>query len=190
MTGGRGKGPEAEFFRKVQIGLVNVVVGLGMFSLIREWPLLLEPPALGYFLASAVVLIHWHYGLTFALCHLGGSTNLVKLLADSSMLFLLLAVPLLVSQPVAWFWCMTAAFLIAVLEFQFAYEGRGATPAIRRYVTRKKLVDAAATLSCLGGALWAMAVPGHALLLGWAAFAGNLLGVFVIVYVMRLYDLP
>jgi hypothetical protein len=176
-----------EHFRSMQKGLVNVLIGLSLALLIQAWPKLQGWAEHGLFFATLIVLVHWHYGASFVLGHLGPSHRLGQELADSLAFFCLLALPGAIKRPEAWFALNAAAYGVAWLKYA-GLPPEGLPPNIAAYVRRKRQVEVWAALACLAGAASCLLSPGQAAFACWSAFAGNLFAAWFLAEVWRLYD--
>lgn len=176
-----------EHFRRMQMGLMNVVVGAAMALLVLQWPRLASGSDYGLFFSTMVVLTHWHYGISFVLFHLGPTTNLNRGLLDSAVCFLLLGVPLVVTYPAFWFALSGASYGVAWLKYR-GTRREDYAPEVRDYIKRKSWVEFVAVIGSLVGALWSWRWPDYAWIPAWSALFLNIGGILFLVSVWRLYD--
>lgn len=176
-----------EHFRSMQKGLVNIVIGLSLALLIQAWPNLKGWAEHGLFSATFVALIHWHYGASFVLGHLGPSHRLGQELADSLAFFALLALPVALKRPEAWFALNAAAYAVAWIRYR-GLACDDLSPRLQEFVRRKRGLDAWVFGSYLSGALLCQFFPGLAPAACWTAFTGNLAGVWFLSELWGLYD--
>lgn len=178
-----------DHFRMMQMGLMNAVTGLAMALLVLKAPDLMTWTDYGMFLATMVVLAHWHYGTTFVLFHIGPTLNLTTGLLDSTIFFALLGVPVAIKNPTIWFLLTGASYAVAWLRYNVTGPREGYGSQVRRYVKRKSWVELAAVAGSSVGAVWSWTRPDLAWLAAWAAAILNIAAVPFLVSVWRLYDI-
>jgi hypothetical protein len=177
-----------DHFRRMQMGLVNVVIGGAMVLLVLQWPQLASWSDYGLFLATMVVLAHWHYGTTFVLFHLGPTINLNEGLLDATVCYLLLGIPLSVTHPTVWFGLSGLSYAVAWLRYRRT-RSEDYPADVRKYITRKSQVEILAIAGSLVGALWSWRLPDLVWVPAWSAFILNVGAVMFLVSIWRLYDI-
>ena len=168
--------------------LPELVIAVAMAALVAAWPGLHDLAALGRFAASWVILVHWHFGVSFVLRHLGPPRRLWQTLGESLALLCLLAMTQALQAPAAWFLLNTAAYLVALLRY-LGQQPRGLSPGLSLYVRWKAWVEVVAVALNLGGAALAWAWPGSQGWLAWAALGLNLAAAYGLSELLRLYDI-
>jgi hypothetical protein len=175
-----------EHFLSMQMGLTNVVFGLAMAILVMSWPGLSDPKDYGLFFATFVVLMHWHFGASFVLHHLGPSMRLGQTLWDSLMLFAMLGIAFALKNPRLWFALNAAAYLLAWIKYN-RLPLESLSTQVSHYVRRKMRVELGAAALAIFGVAWCWLFPSQGILPCWSSLLLNLAAAYVLPEMWRLY---
>ncbi len=173
---------EPSLFRHMQqqqSTLLTVAIGLSMAILVTRVPLLGSAAEWGYFFATIVMLVHWHYGANYVLWHLGPTSDPLRSLWDAGIILLLLALPMCVQFPMYWFLVSGGTYFLAWVKYSLALRQARYAGEVRDYMSKKAWLEVVGfTLSWLGACLQRQAPEGTTLY-AWMTFGINIFFLYV-----------
>ncbi len=162
-----------------QSNLMTLGIGLALFRAVTQIPDLSGVTDWGFFAATVVVLVHWHYGANYVLYHVGPTSDPLRTLWDAGMLVMLTSLANQLQSPVAWFIITGGSYFLAWVKYSLALRQKRYQGELRDYMVRKSWVEVGGFVLSWIGAASQWLLPQFGALYAWGAVVINIAFIYV-----------
>jgi len=175
--------------KNIQIGLINVVMGVGFLLLLLMQRTLTNLEAWIFWIATATFFFHWYWGLVYFISYVGPTENMAELAFDFVTVGVVISTLVWLDVPYIWFAIFAATFACAVAKYLLAQKYRRLSSHLKNYISEKIRIHVVATVLFMTGSILAFAYK-FTLFLGILALALHLftLGYMQMRKVYNLHD--
>jgi hypothetical protein len=138
--------------KSIQIGLINVVMGVGFLLLLLMQRTLTSNEAWIFWIATATFFFHWYWGLVYFINYIGPTQNFPEMALDLIGVGLVVSAMLWIDVPYIWFGIFAATFAFAVIKYLLAARFRKLSSRVKSYINEKIKIEAGALIMFVAGA--------------------------------------